>query len=132
MTATLTSKVEAVRSGLTIANFRNWIEKHPYQEDIGVSGDCTACPIAMFLIETFGVRGVTVATYAIEQGDESVIYFSDAKENVPAGTPAMPQWIIQFIDMSDAIELRVNAIEALNILDQIEKQEQEANQAALA
>lgn len=136
------SQIEAIRSGLTLSHFRSWIKNHPYPEQIGIPGNSTACPIAMFLLKTFGLSDeVYVSNHVIEQIKTSVIFFCNSPAhsivcfhnctNVnysPSSAPRLPAWVVKFIHMSDKLEFRVTAIQALNILDEIEK---EAKQLAL-
>lgn len=127
--------IEVIRSGVTADNFRKWIvAKHTLTEKIGDCGDCYACPIAMFMMQTFGLRGVSVSPCLIEKeksdDSEQVIYFSNCK-GVPGGTPPVPDWVVEFIEEADNLDLQVTVIDALNILAQIEEKEKQAKQLAL-
>lgn len=116
-------QTEAVRSALTLDNFRKWLESHPTRENVGFVQGCSNCPIAMFLLETTDIPAVMSFKHIIHNGYRKIVYFSNFHDHRDQGIPAVPEWVVKFIEAVDNLDALdfISAAIALNILDDIEK-----------
>lgn len=92
----------------TPAPFRAWLESLPGSQVVGRPGDCSACPLAMFLQEQNPGMAIGV--------DDSW-YRTNAPEDKPEWLP-LPQWSELFVAaMDQVLESTITATACLTILE---------------
>lgn len=108
-------QADSIRAGLTKQNFREWLNLHPSPQNITAMSDYSACPIALYMMQTFGLERVTVSSFRIQS--PLVLYFS-MKESQSSDVPPVPEWVREYLE-KDKIKPSVTVSDALRILDQI-------------
>lgn len=103
------TKIEAVPAALTVEQFRDWLLTaiNTQRDKVGVTGDHSNSPLALYLIEATGIEDIKVLSDTIKHydvlkdWDKHTVFFSNGYRGNGGAAPNVPNWVTRFVEELD-------------------------------